>query len=198
MTGDLKLAAPARHHVVVMGVTSCGKSTVGAGIAKRVGAEFVDGDSLHPQSNIDKMASGTPLNDGDRAPWLTEIGRRFASSDAGLVIACSALKRAYRDIIRSGDPSVVFVHLHGTRELLASRMAARPGHFMPLSLLDSQLETLEELQADEAGVVVDIATPVGQIVDEAVAGLTAGAGGTEPRLFDVDLQAAPFNLGSGR
>lgn len=176
MTGDIKPAAPARHHIVVMGVTSCGKSTVGAAIAGRIGAEFVDGDSLHPQSNIDKMASGSPLNDGDRAPWLAEIGRRFSASDSGLVIACSALKRAYRDIIRSGDPSVLFVHLHGTRELLASRMAARPGHFMPLSLLDSQLETLEELQADEAAVVVDIATPVGQIVDDAVAALPGLAG----------------------
>lgn len=168
MTGDLRPAAAAGRHVVVMGVTSCGKSTVGAAIAERIGAEFIDGDSLHPQSNIDKMASGTPLNDGDRAPWLAEIGRTFSASPGGLVIACSALKRTYRDIIRSGDPSVVFVHLHGTRELLASRMAARPAHFMPLSLLDSQLETLEGLQADEAGAVMDIATPVGQIVDAVV------------------------------
>ncbi|MDQ0864682.1 gluconokinase [Arthrobacter globiformis] len=175
MTGELKTAAPAPRHIVVMGVTSCGKSTVGAAIAERIGAKFVDGDSLHPQSNIDKMASGIPLNDADRAPWLAQIGRRFAASDTGLVIACSALKRDYRDIIRSGDPSVVFVHLHGTRDLLAGRMAARPGHFMPLSLLDSQLETLEALQPDEAGVMMNIATPVGQIVDEAVA---AGVQGT--------------------
>ena len=116
MTSELKTAGPA--HIVVMGVTSCGKSTVGAAIADRLGAEFLDGDSLHPQSNIDKMASGIPLDDDDRAPWLAEIGRRFAASDSGLVIACSALKRSYRDIIRSGDSSVVFVHLHGTRELL--------------------------------------------------------------------------------
>ncbi|PVZ60428.1 gluconokinase, GntK/IdnK-type [Arthrobacter sp. H-02-3] len=192
MTGELNPAASAPRHIVVMGVTSCGKSTVGAAIADRLGAEFLDGDSLHPQSNIDKMASGTPLDDADRAPWLAEVGRRFAASDAGLVIACSALKRAYRDIIRSGDPSVVFVHLHGSRELLSSRMAARPGHFMPLSLLESQLETLEELQADEKSVVVDIATPVTQIVDEAVAAL-AGPQDDATRLL-VDLQAAPFNL----
>lgn len=188
--GDQKVAGPA--HIVVMGVTSCGKSTVGAAIAGRLGAEFLDGDWLHPQSNIDKMSSGTPLDDGDRAPWLAEIGRRFAASDAGLVIACSALKRAYRDIIRAGDPSVVFAHLHGTRELLSSRMAARPGHFMPLSLLDSQLETLEELQADEESVVVDIATPVTQIVDEAVAALAGTQGGAAR--FVVDLQSVPFNL----
>ncbi|AXJ09752.1 gluconokinase, GntK/IdnK-type [Arthrobacter sp. PM3] len=190
MTDDLQAAGPA--HVVVMGVTSCGKSTVGAAIAERLGADFLDGDSLHPQSNIDKMSSGTPLDDDDRAPWLAEIGRRFAASDAGLVIACSALKRAYRDIIRSGDPSVVFVHLHGTRELLSSRMAARPGHFMPLSLLDSQLGTLEELEADEKSVVVDIALPVEQIADEAVAALPALHG--DAARFAVDLQAAPFNL----
>ncbi len=191
-TGELKPAGAGRRHIVVMGVTSCGKSTVGAAIADRLGAEFLDGDSLHPQSNIDKMASGTPLDDDDRAPWLAEIGRRFAASGSGLVIACSALKRSYRDIIRSGDSSVVFVHLHGTRDLLSSRMAARPGHFMPLSLLDSQLETLEELQTDEASVVVDIATPVNQIVDDTVAALDGLQGGATR--FLVDLKAAPFNL----
>ena len=187
MTGK---QAPA--HIVVMGVTSCGKSTVGAALAERLGAIFVDGDSLHPQSNIDKMAAGTPLDDADRAPWLAEIGSRFSASDAGLVIACSALKRRYRDLIRSGDASVVFVHLHGGRDLLAGRMAARPGHFMPLSLLDSQLDTLEELQPDEAGVVVDIALPVDQQVDRALAAL--GPAGAGRRQFDVDLTAAPFTL----
>jgi beta-N-acetylhexosaminidase len=162
MTGDVNL----RHHIVVMGVAGCGKSTIGAALAGRLGAEFLDGDSLHPQSNIDKMASGTPLNDDDRAPWLAEIGRRFPASDSALVIACSALKRSYRDIIRSADPSVVFVHLHGTRELLNARMNARPGHFMPASLLDSQLATLEALHACEAGIVVDIAESVENIVKD--------------------------------
>ena len=164
VNGELKAAGPGRRHIVVMGVTSCGKSTVGAALAERIGAEFLDGDSLHPQSNIDKMAAGTPLNDDDRAPWLAEIGRRFTTSGAGLVIACSALKRSYRDIIRSGDPSVVFVHLYGTRELLNERMNNRPGHFMPPSLLDSQLATLEHLQSDEDGVVVDIAMPIDDVV----------------------------------
>ncbi|QQQ64044.1 gluconokinase [Paenarthrobacter ureafaciens] len=148
-----------------MGVAGCGKSTVRAALAERLGAEFLDGDSLHPQANIDKMAAGIPLNDADRAPWLAEIGRRFSTSDAPLVIACSALKRAYRDIIREGDPGVTFVHLHGTRELLNERMNNRPGHFMPTSLLDSQLATLEHLQADELGSVVDIQNPVHHIVD---------------------------------
>ncbi|MFK0040298.1 gluconokinase, GntK/IdnK-type [Paenarthrobacter sp. NPDC090517] len=182
-----------RHHIVVMGVAGCGKSTIGAALAERLGAEFLDGDSLHPQANIAKMASGTPLNDDDRAPWLAEIGGRFPASNSSLVIACSALKRSYRDIIRSADPSVVFVHLHGSRELLNARMAARPGHFMPASLLDSQLATLEPLQDDEAGIIVDIAKSVEDIVDEAGAnlnGLSAASSGP----FLVDLKAAPFNL----
>ncbi|MFW0772027.1 gluconokinase, GntK/IdnK-type [Paenarthrobacter nitroguajacolicus] len=182
-----------RHHIVVMGVAGCGKSTIGAALAERLGAEFLDGDSLHPQANIDKMASGTPLNDDDRAPWLAEIGRRFPASNSALVIACSALKRSYRDIIRRADPSVVFVHLHGSRELLNARMTARPGHFMPPSLLDSQLATLEPLQADEAGIVVDIAKSVEGIVNEASTALN-GLAATAAGPFLVDLKAAPFNL----
>ncbi|WP_261610624.1 gluconokinase, GntK/IdnK-type [Paenarthrobacter aurescens] len=176
-----------------MGVAGCGKSTIGAALAERLGAEFLDGDSLHPQSNIDKMASGTPLNDDDRAPWLAEIGRRFPASDSALVIACSALKRSYRDIIRSADPSVVFVHLHGTRELLNARMNARPGHFMPASLLDSQLATLEPLEDNEAGVVVNIAQSVEDIVNEVTSALS-GMVEVPAGPFSVDLKAAPFNL----
>ncbi|MBT2584985.1 glycosyl hydrolase [Arthrobacter sp. ISL-95] len=176
-----------------MGVAGCGKSTIGAALAERLGAEFLDGDSLHPHANIDKMASGTPLNDDDHAPWLAEIGRRFPASNSALVIACSALKRSYRDIIRSADPSVVFVHLHGTRELLNARMTARPGHFMPASLLDSQLATLEPLQDHEAGMVVDIDNSVEDMVNEAVAGLNALPGASSGP-FLVDLKAAPFNL----
>jgi beta-N-acetylhexosaminidase len=175
-----------------MGVAGCGKSTIGAALAGRLGAEFLDGDSLHPQSNIDKMASGTPLNDDDRAPWLAEIGWRFPASDSALVIACSALKRSYRDIIRSADPSVVFVHLHGTRELLNARMNARPGHFMPASLLDSQLSTLEPLQADEAGLELDIDQPVEKILDGVVAaleGLAEAAAGP----FLANPKATQFN-----
>ncbi len=188
MTGKPMSRAANRHHIVVMGVAGCGKSTIGAALAERLGAEFLDGDSLHPQANIDKMASGTPLNDDDRAPWLAEIGRRFPASNSALVIACSALKRSYRDIIRSADPSVVFVHLHGTRDLLHERMNARPGHFMPASLLDSQLATLESLQSDEAGVVVNIAQSVEDMVDD----VTSVLSGKGP--FLVDLKEAPFNL----
>ncbi|MFJ5955983.1 gluconokinase, GntK/IdnK-type [Paenarthrobacter sp. NPDC092416] len=192
MTGKpVPLAGSARHHIVVMGVAGCGKSTVGAALAEQLGAEFLDGDSLHPQANIAKMSSGTPLNDDDRAPWLTEIGRRFAASDTALVIACSALKRAYRDMIRDGDPSVVFVHLHGSRELLDVRMNSRPGHFMPASLLDSQLATLEPLEPDETGVVMDIAMPLNQIADQAVESLLRLQ---DSARFLVDLRTAPFSL----
>lgn len=146
------------HHVVVMGVSGCGKSTVGALLAAALHTEFLDGDSLHPVPNVKKMAAGIPLNDADRRPWLEEIGRRFAAAgEQSLVIACSALKRSYRELIRTGAADVRFVHLHGTAELLGARMAARPGHFMPPSLLESQLQTLEPLQPDEAGVVLDIA-----------------------------------------
>jgi carbohydrate kinase (thermoresistant glucokinase family) len=113
------------------------------------------------------MAAGIPLDDDDRAPWLREIGARMAAASGTMVIGCSALKRSYRDIIRSAAPDTAFVHMHGSRELLAERMAARPGHFMPLSLLDSQLETLEELQPDERGAAFDIAEPPEQIAREA-------------------------------
>lgn len=190
------LPGPSGRHLVVMGVAGCGKSTVGIALAERLGARFLDGDSLHPQANIDRMASGTPLNDDDRAPWLAEIGRRFPASDTALVIACSALKRGYRNIIRSGDPSVVFVHLHGTRELLSARMTSRPGHFMPPSLLDSQLATLEPLQDDEAGIVVDIDQSVEDIVEHVVSAMSGHqvqAEASAPQYL-VDLTAAPFSL----
>lgn len=176
------------HHVVVMGVSGCGKSTVGALLAAALHAEFLDGDSLHPESNVEKMAAGIPLNDADRRPWLEEVGRRFgAAGDKSLVIACSALKRSYRDLIRTGAADARFVHLHGTAELLGARMAARPGHFMPPSLLESQLRTLEPLQADEIGVVLDIADKPADLAVQAErwlaghvrpSGTTAAAGST--------------------
>jgi len=168
-------------------VAGCGKSTIGVALAERLGAEFLDGDSLHPQANIDKMASGTPLNDADRAPWLAEIGRRFSTSDTALVIACSALKRAYRDIIRGGDPTVTFVHLHGTRELLTERMNNRPGHFMPTSLLDSQLATLEPLEDYENGILLSTATSFPQVVDEAFAFSLNTTNQSEPHRISHNL-----------
>ena len=155
--------------VVVMGVSGCGKSTVGAALAQAVHVVFADGDALHPAANIAKMASGIPLDDEDRHPWLDAIGEWLAEHDRqGGVIGCSALKRKYRDQLRSHAPRVGFLHLHGSFEVIAARQAARPGHFMPASLLRSQFATLEPLAPDERGVVVDVDQPVDAIVQEYV------------------------------
>lgn len=140
-----------------MGVTGSGKSTVGALLAQRLGAIFVDSDSLHPAANVAKMAAGMPLNDADRKPWLETIGQRLAETgDESIVIACSALKKSYRDIIRVADPTVRFVLLHGARDLLSERLDRRREHFMSSSLLQSQWDTLELLDADESGITLDI------------------------------------------
>lgn len=144
------------HHVVVMGVSGSGKTTVGELAGQRLGLPYRDGDDLHPQRNIDKMAAGQPLTDEDRWPWLELIGRWLSDHPAGGIIGCSALKRSYRDLIRRFAPGVCFVHVHGSHELLSERMHHREGHFMPASLLDTQLATLEPLGADEYGQVFDI------------------------------------------
>ena len=153
-------------HIVVMGVSGCGKSTVGCQLAKRLGIEYKDGDELHPKENIDKMRSGTPLTDADREPWLGLVGQWLSERDDGL-IACSALKRSYRDIIRKQAPNTFFVHLHGTYEVHLERVRGREGHFMPTSLLDSQFDTLEPLADDEPSVLIDIDQPVEDIVEAA-------------------------------
>lgn len=153
-------------HIVVMGVSGCGKSTVGCQLAKRLGIEYKDGDELHPKENIDKMRSGTPLTDADREPWLGLVGQWLSERDDG-VIACSALKRSYRDIIRKKAPDTFFVHLHGTYEVHLERVQRREGHFMPTSLLDSQFDTLEPLEDDEPSMVIDIDQPVEDIVEAA-------------------------------
>ncbi|WP_426594031.1 gluconokinase [Cellulomonas sp. McL0617] len=142
------------EHLVVMGVSGTGKSTVGRLVAEQLGRPFVEGDELHPAANIDKMRAGIPLTDDDRGPWLRAV--RDAMDDAGgpTVVACSALRRSYRDILRTADGRVRFALLVATPEELARRLAARPGHFMPPSLLASQLATLEPLAPDEDGITV--------------------------------------------
>jgi gluconokinase len=153
---------PYSRPVVVMGVSGSGKTTVGAALADALGLRFVDGDALHPAANVAKMAAGIPLDDDDRAPWLEAIGAVLAAGP--VVVACSALKRAYRDRLRAAAPSLQLVFLDGSPELLASRMAARPGHFMPTTLLASQLATLERPGPDESAMTADIAAPSAEIV----------------------------------
>ena len=155
-----------------MGVSGAGKTTVGIELARLAGLRFEDADGLHPESNVAKMAAGTPLTDDDRWPWLQLVGQRLADSPDGLVMACSALKRVYRDAIRAAAPDAVFVLLAVPRGELAGRVANRPGHFMPVSLLDSQLETLEPLGADESGVVVDSEGGVTATAERALARLS--------------------------
>jgi gluconokinase len=155
--------------VVVMGVSGSGKSTVGAALAQRLRVPFADGDDLHPPANIAKMSAGHPLDDDDRRPWLDAIGEWLADHDAeGGVICCSALKRSYRDRLRRHAGRVEFLHLDGSREVIAARQATRPGHFMPASLVTSQFATLEALGADERGTVIDVAQPIDAIVQEYV------------------------------
>ena len=157
--------------LVVMGVSGSGKSTVGAALARRLDVPFVDGDALHPEANVAKMAAGRPLDDDDRRPWLDAVGAWLAAHPRGVVV-CSALRRSYRDVLREHCPSVGFVHLDGDPAVIARRLADRPGHFMPASLLGSQLETLEPLEPDEAGFDVDVDRSVDQVVDHVARHLT--------------------------
>ncbi len=150
---------------IIMGVSGCGKSTVGAALSDEIGAVFMDGDDLHPIENVNKMSTGTPLTDADRAPWLRIVGDQLANATGPMIIACSALKRSYRDIIRTRTPAT-FLHLHGRRTVIEARMSARQDHFMPTALLDSQFAALEHLENDEVHIVVDVDQPLDQIVAE--------------------------------
>jgi len=156
---------------VVMGVSGCGKSAVGARLAEALGATFIEGDRFHPPQNLAKMSAGVPLVDADRWDWLRALRAEIRQvRDAGgvPVLACSALKRAYRDLLRGDDEGVCFVHLHGERDLIAQRMVARGGHFMPPALLDSQLRDLEPLQEDECGITLDVRDPPALLVEQAL------------------------------
>ncbi|CAN7280838.1 gluconokinase [Mesorhizobium amorphae] len=161
--------------IVVMGVSGCGKTSVGIDIAARLGFAFVEGDTLHPRGNVEKMSLGIPLSDDDRWPWLDLVGaalRQAREEGRGLVVSCSALKKSYRDRLRhaAGGP-VFFVFLEGSRSVLQARMADRRGHFFPPALLDSQLAALENPAGEELVVTVDIDAPVDRIVDRALNGL---------------------------
>jgi gluconokinase len=149
-----------------MGVSGSGKTTVGMALAAALGMRFVDADDLHPAANVEKMTAGIPLTDADRWPWLDAVGAVLGQGD--VVVACSALRRSYRDRLRTAAPDLALVYLHGERDLLAERMQ-RPGHFMPVTLLDSQLETLEPPTFDERPLAFDVAEPVDDIVTAAAA-----------------------------
>jgi gluconokinase len=157
-------------HVVVMGVSATGKTVVGEELAEELGCEFLEGDSLHPQRNIDKMAAGTPLTDEDRWPWLEAIAELVASKHregVSTVVTCSALKRRYRDVLRDAAP-MFFLHLSAPFGVLEQRMQQRTKHFMPTGLLRSQVDDLEELDDDEAGAVIDVTPPLDEVVEESV------------------------------
>lgn len=158
--------------IVVMGVSAVGKSTVGAALAKRLGIPFLDADDLHDESAVASMAAGVPLTDVDRMPWLRRVGNALAEQHGGAVIACSALTRRYRDAIRGAAEGATFVHLDAPADVLAIRAGARQGHFMPASLLASQLDTLEPLEPDEKGFVVDASLPVDELVSAAAGRLS--------------------------
>ncbi|WP_229207429.1 MULTISPECIES: gluconokinase [unclassified Duganella] len=154
---------------VVMGVSGCGKSSVGLQLAGALEVPFLEGDTYHSYANVAKMTAGVPLTDADRADWLMALHQEIRDArlkQSGLVLSCSSLKRRYRDLLRSADPELRFAHLAGPRELIAERMAARKDHYMPPTLLDSQLATLEPLQDDEAGIVLDIAQAPAALVQQ--------------------------------
>lgn len=163
-------------HVIVMGVSGSGKTTVGQGLAKELDFELIEGDDYHPPQNVEKMAAGIPLTDEDRRPWLQTLAELLAERHArerGTVLACSALRHAYRDVLRSAVPAdeTFFVLLDADVETLRARMESRRGHYMPPALLESQLATLERLQPDEPGVILDATRPSKDVVTEAVSAM---------------------------
>jgi len=152
-----------------MGVSGCGKSSIGEKLAAELGVPFIEGDTFHSQANVAKMSAGIPLTDDDRRDWLASLRDMLARREGGAVLSCSSLKRSYRDLLRSAGGDVRFAHLAGDRGLLLERVSNRPGHYMPPSLLDSQLSTLEPLQPDEAGITLDIRDSQQQLVAQILA-----------------------------
>jgi len=166
------------QHLIVMGVSGSGKTTIAELLTERLGWAFAEADDFHPPANIEKMSAGIPLTDEDRWPWLRTIAEWLSTKTAAgqnTVVTCSALRRVYRDLLREGEGQVRFVHLTGTMDTIESRLDDRSGHFMPAALLGSQFDTLEPLDSDEDGVVVSIDAPPEKIADEVMArlGITA-------------------------
>ncbi|MFT4124855.1 MAG: gluconokinase [Gordonia sp. (in: high G+C Gram-positive bacteria)] len=159
-----------------MGVSGCGKTTVGNTLAHRLGLPFADADDFHPEANVAKMAGGQPLTDEDRWPWLDAVGTWLAGRPEGGVVACSALRVAYRDAIRRRWPEAYFLHLDGAMEVAIRRVAARIGHFLPAGLVQSQYDLLEPLEDREAGAAISFDAPVTQIIAQALRVLGAADG----------------------
>jgi len=156
-------------HIIVMGVSGSGKSTVGEKLAEALNLPFLEGDSLHPKSNVDKMASGIPLQDEDRWPWLDKIGERMAVAEQGLIVSCSSLKKSYRYRLRAAvGGQLAFVFLDGSFEVLHEHMGHRTGHFMPVTMLESQLATLESPVGEPLVFRADVVDPIEKIVAESL------------------------------
>ena len=154
-----------------MGVSATGKSSVAKALSAELGVEFIEGDDLHPPKNLAKMSAGEPLTDEDRQPWLRTIADLLVERTAtgrSTILTCSALRRSYRDLLRGGAPSLFFLHLHADFDVLLPRMGERTKHFMPTSLLQSQFDTLEPLEPDELGAVIDVAPPLDDVVAAAL------------------------------
>ena len=176
---DSAPSIPATTSIVVMGVSGSGKTSAARELTRQLGWTYIEGDDLHPPANVAKMAAGTPLDDEDRWPWLREIAQVIGEHEAAgtsVIVTCSALKRVYRDLLRDGHPSVWFAHVDVDREVLAERLRQRQGHYMPPSLLDSQLATLERLADDEPGAVIDGNAPLVETVAEVLTDLRAERG----------------------
>ncbi|WP_369133730.1 gluconokinase [Modestobacter sp. I12A-02662] len=170
---------PATTSIVVMGVSGSGKTSVSQELTRQLGWEYIEGDDLHPEANVAKMAAGTPLQDEDRWPWLRRVAEEIGAHEAAgssVIVTCSALRRAYRDLLREGHPSVWFAHVHVSEAVLAERLRNRQGHYMPPSLLGSQLATLEPLGEDEPGGVVPGDGPLAQTVADLLTTLRAERG----------------------
>jgi gluconokinase len=171
---DSPPSIPATTSIVVMGVSGSGKTSAARELTRQLGWEYIEGDDLHPEANVAKMAAGSPLDDEDRWPWLRRIAEVIGEREAAgtsLVLTCSALKRSYRDLLRDGHPSVWFAHMQVSQQVLADRLAQRRGHYMPPSLLDSQLATLEPLAEDEPGDVIAGDGPLDQSIAELLSDL---------------------------